>query len=443
MTNLSRRTVLKGTAASLVTAGTAGAAGALAAPAQAAAPSSYSIVHGTTPGGVPYGLWGTIPSSPAPTLVVLSLTIEQALTTSHLQAGAILVEPPAGYLCVSIDPPCHGTHLYPGRSEGLPGWAELAADEYDFVADFNARLSEVLDHLVDEDLADPDRIAVAGTSRGGFLALRYAAFDPRVACGVGYAPVTDLRQLREFEIAASVPFVDELSLGAHVAPLTGRPVFIVIGDRDVRVGTDAAIDVARALSAAAVTGLPVADVVNPSFDDLVGGWPAPWTLDPLPKTQTAGPSTAQAHTGTRSLRVENASGTSVGVRTPRMPAEPGSTYTATSWVYTESGTPATMFLEFFNASGSRIANQFVAPAASSTWEETSVSAVAPAGTATVDVLIYGAVAAAGVSYHDDVTLARSVPSEVALHVLSEPRGHTTPAGAAELSATWIDGIVNA
>ncbi|WP_046767311.1 carbohydrate binding domain-containing protein [Jiangella alkaliphila] len=187
----------------------------------------------------------------------------------------------------------------------------------------------------------------------------------------------------------------------------------------------------------------MADVVNPSFEDLTGGWPAPWTLDPLPKTQTAGPSTAQAHTGTRSLRVENASGTAVGVRTPRLPAVPGSQYTATSWVYTESGEPATMFLEFFNASGTRIGYEFVAPAANSTWEDASVSALAPAGAATLDVLIYGAVAAEGVSFHDDVVLTRSVPSEVELHVLSEPRGHTTPPGAPELSAAWIDGVVNA
>ena len=438
MTNLSRRTVLKGTAASFVAAGTAGALTSTAGPAQAA---PFSIVYGTAPGpdNVEYGLLGTIPSAPAPTLVILSLTIERALTSSHLQAGTILVEPPANYLCVSIDPPCHGGHLYPGKSEGLPGWAELAVDEHDFVADFNVRLKQVLDHLIDvEELVDPDRIAVAGTSRGGFLALRYAAFDPRVACAVGYAPVTDLRQLSEFAIAASVPFVDELSLAAHLDPLVGRPVYIVIGDRDVRVGTDSAVEAARALSAAAVTGFPVADIVNPSFEDLTGGWPAPWILDRSPKTPTAGPSTTQAHTGTRSLRVENLADTAVGVRTPRLPAVPGAQYTATSWVYTESGAPATMFLQFFDASGDRVHYEFVAPAASSTWEDVSVSAVAPDDADTLDVLIYGAVQPVGVSYHDDVVLTRSVASEVELHVLSEPRGHTTPPGAAEHSAAWIE-----
>ncbi len=450
MTSLSRRTVLKGTAASFVA---TGAAGALTGTAGAARPGrrrSYTIDYRTTAGGVPYGLWGTIPTSPAPTLVILSATIEQAFSTSFLEAGAILADPPSNYLCVSIDLPCHGTHDYPGARDGLRGWADLAVAEHDFVADFNARLHEVLDDLVADGLTDEDRIAVSGTSRGGFLALRYTAFDPRVACGVGYAPVTDLRQLTEFEIAESVPFVDELSLAAHLDPLVGRPVFIVIGDRDVRVGTDSAIQIARMLSAAAV-GSPAPDVLNPSFEDIDNGWPLWWTLDPLPKTQTAAPSTTQAHTGTTSMRVENASGTSVGVRTSKLPAEPGADYTAKMWVLTESGTPATMFLNFFGASGSRIGYQFVQPAANGAWQEVAVSATAPAGAVTLDVMIYGAVAVTGVSYHDDISVTKdsgtptspSVPSEVALHILSEPRGHTTPDDGAALAATWIDRFVGA
>ncbi|WP_026876567.1 alpha/beta hydrolase family protein [Jiangella gansuensis] len=457
MTSLSRRTVLKSTAASVLAVGAAGKhvdkpGRHVDKPGRGRTPhgpTSYPIDYRTTPGGVPFGLWGTIPTSPAPTLIILSGTIDQAFSASFLEAGAILADPPTNYLCVSIDLPCHGAHDYPDARDGLRGWADLAVAQHDFVADFNARLSEVVDHLVDEELTDENKIAVSGTSRGGFLALRYAAFDPRMTCGVGYAPVTDLRQLTEFGIAESVQFVDQLSLEAHVDPLVGRPVFVVIGDRDVRVGTDSVIHFARTLSAKAV-GSPAPDVLNPSFEDVDNGWPLWWTLDPLPKTQTAAPSTAQARTGTYSLRVENVSGTSVGVRTSKLPAEPGADYTATMWVLTESGTPATMFLEFFNASGSRIHYQFVAPAASGGWQEVSVDAAAPAEATTLDVLIYGAVSAVGASYHDDVSVTKnsgtpvspSVPSEVALHVLSEPRGHTTPDAGAGLAATWIERVVN-
>ena len=36
------------------------------------------------------------------------------------------------------------------------------------------------------------------------------------------------------------------------------------------------------------------------------------------------------------------------------------------------------------------------------------------------------------------SLKRNVPALVDLHVVSEPKGHTTPAGAADLAAAWID-----
>jgi predicted esterase len=46
--------------------------------------------------------------------------------------------------------------------------------------------------------------------------------------------------------------MNSLSLATNVDRLKGRHISIVIGDRDERVGTDQAIALARALSAAAV-----------------------------------------------------------------------------------------------------------------------------------------------------------------------------------------------
>ena len=37
------------------------------------------------------------------------------------------------------------------------------------------------------------------------------------------------------------------------------------------------------------------------------------------------------------------------------------------------------------------------------------------------------------------SLKRNLPAVVDLHVVAEPKGHTTPPGAAELAASWIDG----
>ena len=82
----------------------------------------------------------------------------------------------------------------------------------DFVAEFNNRLSKVLDHLIKQGISDPEKIAACGTSRGGFLALHAAIHDPRVKCVAGFAPVTDLSVLREFKSTSECQLVKKFNL---------------------------------------------------------------------------------------------------------------------------------------------------------------------------------------------------------------------------------------
>lgn len=77
-----------------------------------------------------------------------------------------------GYLSVSIDLPWHGSQTGDRRPSGLSGWGELDRKDVDFMAPFNDRLSEVLDHLIQTENADPEKIAICGTSRGGSLEMR-------------------------------------------------------------------------------------------------------------------------------------------------------------------------------------------------------------------------------------------------------------------------------
>lgn len=215
----------------------------------AAAPKAEDVKMMKTSDGVEFGVWGGTPDKPSPTLILLSGLIPDSFTKlNFLRAGEILG--PKGYLCVSIELPCHGSFAKKGYSN-LTGWGKRAAEGDDFVAEFNERMKKVIDYLIEQKMTDPDKIVATGTSRGGFLAVRYAAFDPRVKATVAYAPVTDLRKLKEFEVAKDVASVDAMSLEAHVEELVGKPLLIFIGDRDERVGTDSAIAFARKLSAAA------------------------------------------------------------------------------------------------------------------------------------------------------------------------------------------------
>ncbi len=208
------------------------------------------VVRQKTPDGVEFGMWGHPPTNPAPTLFMLASTIESTLGAPYFrQCGNELAE--LGYLIVSIDLPCHGDQSVEGEPPGLSGWSHRVEENQDFVAKFNNRISSVLDHLIAAGLTDSDRVAVGGTSRGGFLAVHFAAHDPRVKSVAAFAPVTELAALREFSRNQEHPLVAQLSLSRQAERLAGRPVWIVIGDRDDRVGTQHVIDLATRLSAVA------------------------------------------------------------------------------------------------------------------------------------------------------------------------------------------------
>jgi dienelactone hydrolase len=209
--------------------------------------TDYAIQRSKTSSGVKYGLWGKAKTKPAPVLFVLASTIDSTLGDPYYrQCGNELAE--LGYLCVSIDLPCHGTRSREGESPGLSGWSQRAAMQDDFVAENNSRLSDVLGHLIETRVADPDRVAACGTSRGGLLAIHFAAQDERVKCVAGFAPVTDLAALSEFRSIKDEPFVSKLSLFHQADKLAGRPVWIVIGDQDERVGTDRVVAFASHLT---------------------------------------------------------------------------------------------------------------------------------------------------------------------------------------------------
>lgn len=200
--------------------------------------------------GIEFGLWGPDPVDPRPTLFILAGSIEETLGDPYFrQSGNLLAA--QGYLCVSIDIPGHGKNR--GEDpDGLEGWRSRVDRGEDFVAETNRRLSAVLDTLIAEGLSDPARVAACGTSRGGFLALHFAAADTRVKCVATFAPVTDLTALREFAGTENHDRVASLSASRRADDLVDCPTWIIIGDRDERVGTDNAIALARGITASAL-----------------------------------------------------------------------------------------------------------------------------------------------------------------------------------------------
>jgi dienelactone hydrolase len=244
----------------------------------------------STPSGVRFGLLGDKGAAPAPTLFVFANAIEETLgNDDYNKAGRLLAD--KGYLCVALDLPCHGKEEKPGEPAGLGGWAARLAKGEDPVPGFLKNASAVLDFLIAEHYTDPKRVAAGGTSRGGFMALHFAAGEPRVKCVAAFAPVTDLTALREFAPLKDQAATRALALVNRADPLAARPVWLCIGNHDERVGTDLAIAFTRKLVAAAVSRnkpaavelhvMPVAGhTIHKTAHDEVAAWVAGQLANP-------------------------------------------------------------------------------------------------------------------------------------------------------------------
>lgn len=136
------------------------------------------------------------------------------------------------------------------------------------------------------------------------------------------------------------------------------------------------------------------------------GHPLGWSVDGDESGANVVNLQAYRTSGLTSLELNDKPGTNVSVRTERVPALAGVQYTATAKVKGKSGTPASLYLEFWGIErdAPRLLVVQTTPAFSTEWQDAAVSAVAPAGTIHVTALVYGTLAADGVSYWDEARL---------------------------------------
>lgn len=209
--------------------------------------SASTLTAASTAAGTAFAMLPRQAGEPAPTLLLFAMAGADTLTTEpYCRVGRLLHA--QGWNVVSLDLPCHGADRRADEPAELEGWAVRVANGEDIVTAFQTRVNDVIEHLVATGVADPSRIAAAGTSRGGFLTFQAAAGNPGIRAVAAFAPVTDLIALREFAGQEANPLVQRLALVTAAGTLADRAAWITIGNADARVDTDKAVGFARALA---------------------------------------------------------------------------------------------------------------------------------------------------------------------------------------------------
>jgi len=196
-----------------------------------------------TPSGIPFAMIGAKKEHPAPLLIVFGGAMRDALEDEDSNTlGWILAG--HGFLSICLDLPSHGAEEKPGQPSRLAGWRHRLENGENFLPPFFSKIRSVVDYLVGEGYADPHRIGVYGSSRAGFMALHFAATEPRVRYVVALCPVTSLLALQEFKGMEANELTRSLDVMTLAEKLADRALWICIGHDDRRVDTRHAIDFA-------------------------------------------------------------------------------------------------------------------------------------------------------------------------------------------------------
>lgn len=132
------------------------------------------------------------------------------------------------------------------KTTELQQLADALLDGEDLIFSFIDTIEEAITFLLGIGAIAFEKVAIAGLSRGGFIALHAAArlpiFDP-IVC---YAPLTNLSRLLK-GVPLPPPLDEKLNLMNICEKLVGKQVRFYIGNRDTRVGTAHAFDFIAAL----------------------------------------------------------------------------------------------------------------------------------------------------------------------------------------------------
>ncbi|HSW72934.1 MAG TPA: prolyl oligopeptidase family serine peptidase [Chlamydiales bacterium] len=186
----------------------------------------------------------------------------------------------------------------PGHEEGIPPsqaldlWARDIREGKDPFSPFFDKVEESFRYLVSQNIIEEDKVAVAGLSRGGFMAAHLAARIPAFKHILCFAPLLELNRVKEFHSLKDHPLVANYHLDTVADKLCAHNIRIYIGNRDIRVGTKASFELVEKLVDLAfekkIRTAPIELILTPSIGHQGHGTPpetfkagADWIIESL------------------------------------------------------------------------------------------------------------------------------------------------------------------
>jgi esterase FrsA len=164
----------------------------------------------------------------------------------------------------SLTLPAHENGLSPHNA--LNVWAEDIAKGIDILGQFLDAAELAIDFTIRQKLVDPQKLGLAGLSRGAFIASHLAAREKRFHNILQFAPLTRLEKTKEFQTMQSHPIVRSLDLFALAPSIADRNIRFYIGNRDTRVDTRSCFEFAMQLVDKATVKSPFIElIISPSI----------------------------------------------------------------------------------------------------------------------------------------------------------------------------------
>lgn len=172
-----------------------------------------------------YHLGPPLSDGPLPAVFYFALSGSDSLTLDPFNQFVQYLED-SPIRCFSFTLPGHGPGLK--KENAIHFVAEAFEKGEDLFEPFFESCLENIQYLIDNNWIDPDKIAVAGLSRGGYFASLLALRDERIKTIIAFAPIT--------QISFLIPKAAQYDLTCY--DFTSKTLRFYIGNRDQRVSTD-------------------------------------------------------------------------------------------------------------------------------------------------------------------------------------------------------------